>query len=184
MLNFQITYKSSFCYEWPKINIYNNNILIKEVECDKNQFTFNFIPQEKNNLIFHWFNKIEKHTKFNNEKIIQDQTFELVNLRVDNIQVESWLLTDCYYEPNYFRGFINQNKDINLEKKLQSQLIWHFPGKFVFQEFPKDFWNFYFYKKQDKEIIKFLDKDPDRIHKFRGSLDPCKNLVKKIKELI
>ena len=39
-------------------------------------------------------------------------------------------------------------------------------------------------EKQDKEVIKFLDKDPERINKFRGSLDPCFDLVGKIKELI
>ena len=47
-----------------------------------------------------------------------------------------------------------------------------------------DFWDWYFKEKQNKEVIKFLDKDPDRIHKFRGSLDPCEDLVTKIKQLI
>ena len=51
-------------------------------------------------------------------------------------------------------------------------------------EFENNFWDWYFRVKQDKEVIKFLDKDPDRIHKFRGSLDPCEDVVAKIKELI
>lgn len=188
MLDFQITYKSSFCYEWPKIKVYNNDIFLKKVECDNNQFTFSFVPQEKNNLIFEWFNKTEKHTKVENGKIVQDQSFELINLRVDNIQVESWLLTDSYYEPKYFRGFINQQqtlrKNFPLEKTIKSQTIWHFPGRFVFSEFPKNFWDFYFQKKQNKEVINFLKKDPDRIHKFRGSLDPCSDIVTKIKKFL
>ena len=97
-------------------------------------------------------------------------------------------MTEGTYEPRYFKGFIKQCKEqrINypLVKRLKSQLIWHFPGQFIFLEFYKDFWDWYFNEKQDKEVIKFLDKDPERINKFRGSLDPCSDLVGKIKELI
>ena len=67
---------------------------------------------------------------------------------------------------------------------MKSQLIWHFPGCFTLPKFVDDFWDWYFKEKQNKEVIKFLDKDPDRIHKFRGSLDPCEDLVTKIKQLI
>ena len=70
------------------------------------------------------------------------------------------------------------------DAKLKSQLIWHFPGVFSFPIFPKNFWDWYYEQKQSKEVIKFLDKDPERITKFRGSLDPCTELVQKIKELI
>jgi len=186
MIKFQITYKSSFCYQWPKIKIYNNGNFIKEVECNNEKFEFTFVPAEKNNLVLDWFNKSEKHTKIQNGKIVEDQSIEILNLRIDDIQVESWMLTDTHYEPRYFRGFIKQHQDKNivLETKLKSQLIWHFPGKFVFQEFPQNFWDFYFQKKQDKEVINFLDKDPDRIHKFRGSLDPCLDIVLQLKKLI
>jgi|TARA_B110000977_G_scaffold159595_1_gene203583 hypothetical protein len=188
MLEFEITYKSSFCKEWPKLRIYNKNNLIKEVECSGDKFGFSFDPSDKNILIFDWYNKTEKHTKSTNGKITEDQTLELLNIRVDGIQIENWVMTDSHYEPRYFKGFVKQHQEQRLnhplEKTLKSQLVWHFPGKFMLAEFTGDFWDWYFVKKQNKEVIKFLDKDPDRINKFRGSLDPCTELVANIKKII
>ena len=188
MLEFEITYKSSFCKEWPKLRIYNKNNLIKEVECSGDKFGFSFDPSHKNILIFDWYNKTEKHTKSTNGKITEDQTLELLNIRVDGIQIENWVMTGSHYEPRYFKGFVKQHQEQRLnhplEKTLKSQLVWHFPGKFMLAEFTGDFWDWYFVKKQNKEVIKFLDKDPDRINKFRGSLDPCTELVANIKKII
>tara|TARA_Y100001937_G_scaffold128767_1_gene207767 strand:- start:4803 stop:5369 length:567 start_codon:yes stop_codon:yes gene_type:complete len=188
MLKFEITYKSSFCGEWPKIEIKNNNHLIAEVECDDRQFLFDIDPQNTNHLTFEWFNKSQKHTRTNNGKIVEDQTFELCNIRIDGIQIEEWFWTDGFYQPRYFDGFLQQYKDQRrneiLPTEIKSQLIWHFPGIFKFTAFPLDFWDWYFNIKQEREVIKFLDKDPDRIHKFRGSLDPCNELVGKIKNFL
>ena len=188
MLNFEITYKSTFSVQWPKIKVYNNDKLIKEIECNNNKFTFSIEPDDKNKLIFDWYNKTEKHTKTTNGSITQDQTFELINIRADSIQLENWIMTEGTYEPRYFKGFIKQCQEqrINypLEKRLKSQLIWHFPGQFIFLEFYKEFWDWYYVNKIQKEVVKFTNKDPERIFKYRGSLDPCTDLVKKLKELI
>ena len=129
-----------------------------------------------------YFNKKEKHTAHKDGVILQDQYLNLNFIRIDDILIEPWVLTDGYYEPEYFPGYL---KCIHKpDTKLKSQLIWHFPGNFCFPTFTKNFWDWYFEQKQKKEVIKFLDKDPERITKFRGSLDPCTDLVQKIKELI
>jgi len=188
MLNFEITYKSSFCVQWPRILVLHNDVIVKEIDCDQSKFLFSIEPEDQNSLSLQWINKSQKHTKTHNGKIIQDQTFELLNMRIDGIQIEEWFWTDAYYTPKYFDGFLKQYKDQRkneiLPEKIKSQLVWHFPGTFSFTTFPLDFWDWYFDKKQDKEVIKFLDKDPDRINKFRGSLDPCVELVHKIKKFL
>ena len=187
-VKFEITYRSTFSIDWPKLYIVQNNKIIDKQVCDGNKFSFDLKPEENNLLELNWYNKTERHTVVDKDVITQDQTFALLNIRVDNIQIENWFMTEGIYHPRYFKGFIRQQQEkrINapLEKKIKSQLIWHFPGTFTFLEFPKNFWDWYFNLKQDKEVIKFLEKDPDRIHKFRGSLDPCEDLVKKIKQLI
>ena len=187
-MKFEITYNSTFSIDWPKIYVVQNNKIIDTKICDGNKFSFDLEPHDSNLLELNWFNKTERHTVVDKGVITQDQTLTLVNIRVDNIQIENWFMTEGSYQPRYFKGFIKQQQEkrINapLEKNIKSQLIWHFPGTFTFLQFPKNFWDWYFNLKQDKEVIKFLEKDPDRINKFRGSLDPCEDLVDKIKQLI
>ena len=188
MLNFEITYKSSFCVQWPKIQVLHNGNVVCETKCDQKKFVFSIDPRAQNSLSLRWVNKSQKHTKTKNGKIVQDQTFELVNVRIDGIQIEEWFWTDAYYAPKYFDGFLKQYKDQRrnetLPDKIKSQLVWHFPGTFTFSSFPFNFWDWYFELKQDKEVIKFLDKDPERVNKFRGSLDPCAELVDDIKKFL
>lgn len=188
MIKFEITYKSTFSIDWPKLYIVQNNKIIHTEECNGDKFIFELEPQDVNVLEMNWFNKTERHTIVDKGTIKQDQTFTLKNIRVDNIQIENWFMTEGYYQPRYFKGFLEQQKanriNAPLETKIKSQLIWHFPGVFTFLQFPKNFWDWYFELKQNKEVIKFLEKDPDRVNKFRGSLDPCEDLVQQIKELI
>ena len=188
MIRFQITYKSTFCRQWPKLRVRNNKALITEIECRGDKFEFEIGPVASNKITLDWFNKTERHTESNLKGIINDQTFEILNVRADGIQIEDWFWTDGYYVPRYFEGFMKQHKEQRknepLSQKIKSQLLWHFPGTFEFPEFTSDFWGWYFDIKQKKEVIKFLDKDPDRIHKFRGSLDPCEELVGHIKKYL
>ena len=136
----------------------------------------------------HWYNKKQRHTKATEGKIIQDQTFNMGLLRVDGILLENWFFTDGYYEPQYFKGYVEAHKQSRtntpLETRLPSQNIWHFPGVYYFKEWKGDFWNWYYDTKIGKEVVKFTDKDPERIAKYRGTLDPCTDLVAKLKELI
>jgi len=188
MLRFQITYQSTFCGEWPRLHIKNNSVSVADVECSNHQLEFEINPVDNNAITLDWYNKTQKHTQTNTSGITNDQTFKIMNVRVDGIQIEEWFWTDGYYFPKYFKGFVehhkSQRKNEPLPEKIKSQLQWHFPGIFTFPVFQGDFWNWYFDKKQSKEVIKFLDKDPDRIHKFRGSLDPCEDLVEKIRDYL
>jgi hypothetical protein len=173
-----------FCSQWPKIKVILNNKEINTFEITEEtpSAIVNLELEEQNNLEINYYNKKEEHTTHINGVILQDQYLNLDFIRIDNILIEPWVLTDGYYNPKYFAGYLKHVS--NPEEKIKSQLIWHFPGIFSFPIFPKNFWDWYYEQKQSKEVIKFLDKDPDRINKFRGSLDPCTELVQKIKELI
>jgi hypothetical protein len=188
MLDFEITYKSSFCVQWPKIRVLHNEKVIDEILCDQTKLQFSIEPEAENSLSLQWVNKTQKHTKIDNGKIVQDQTFELGIVRVDGILIEDWFITDGYYKPNYFKGYLEQHKNnrtnFPLEEKLPSQKIWHFPGTYYFKEWTGNWWDWYYETKIPKEVVKFTDKDPERIAKYRGTLDPCTDLVDKLKELI
>jgi hypothetical protein len=187
MITFKFYFQPTFCVEWPIVNILHNKKIIKTFDTSK-QVCEVGVKEEKSNLLqIHYFNKKEKHTVHNQNKIIVDQTLQLCNTRVDNIQIEKWYMTDGIYEPLYFKGYLEQLKqsrtNFPIEKKLKSQLIWHFPGVFTFPIF-ENFWDDYFKNKNDKEIIKFLDVAPDKKDKYRGSLESCKDIAEKIKNLI
>lgn len=188
MVNFEINYKATYCVEWPKIKVIHNGREIMDVDCNNNSFSFDIDQQQQNKLELFWYNKTQRHTQSSNGKIIKDQIFELGIVRVDGILIEDWFTTDGYYKPNYFKGYLEQHKNnrtnFPLEEKLPSQNIWHFPGTYYFKEWTGNWWDWYYETKIPKEVVKFTDKDPERIAKYRGTLDPCTDLVDKLKELI
>lgn len=175
-----------FCGQWPVIKVILNNKEINtfQVTEENPNITVNLKLEEQNNLKINYFNKKEKHTAYKDGAILQDQYLSLDCIRIDDILVETWLLTEGYYEPDYFPGYLKSTHNQKLDTKLKSQLIWHFPGTFSFPTFTKNFWDWYYVNKIQKEVVKFTDKDPERIFKYRGSLDPCTEIVKKLKELI
>lgn len=187
MTKFKFYFEPTFCVQWPVVHILHNTKIIKTFNTSEKVCEVDILEAKQNVLQIHYFNKKEKHTSHINNKITTDQTLQLMNVRVDNIQVEKWYMTDGFYEPSYFRGYLEQLKqnriNIPVEKKLKSQLIWHFPGIFTFPTFG-NFWDDYFKNKNDKEIIKFLEVAPDKKNKYRGSLESCKDLTLKIKNLI
>ena len=181
-----------FCAQWPTIKVVLNEkeISICEITEENSSATVYLELSEQHNLKINYFNKKEEHTIHKDGVILQDQYLNLNFIRIDDILVEPWVLTDGHYTPKYFNGYLTQVNELGIpmyyivEKEIKSQLIWNFPGVFSFPEFPRNFWDWYYEQKQSKEVIKFLDKDPERIDKFRGSLDPCTDLVQKIKELV
>ena len=118
MIKFEITYKSTFSIDWPKLYIVQNNKIIHTEECNGDKFIFELEPQDVNVLEMNWFNKTERHTIVDKGTIKQDQTFTLKNIRVDNIQIENWFMTEGYYQPRYFKGFLEQQK-ANPEKVFE-----------------------------------------------------------------
>ena len=188
MVNFEINYRSTYCIEWPKIKVIHNGQQVLDTVCDCKNFSFDVDEQDENRLELFWYNKTQKHTKSINGEIVSDQTFELGLIRVDSILIEDWFITDGYYVPSYFKGFVEQHKDkranFPLQEKLPSQMIWHFPGTYFLKEWQGNWWDWYYDTKIQKEVVNFTDKDPERIAKYRGTLDPCTDLVNKLKELI
>ena len=188
MVNFEINYDATYCVEWPNLRVVHNGKQIADVVCDKNKFDFTLKQEEQNLLELHWTNKTERHTKSEDGKIMEDQTFTMGLIRVDGILIENWFFTDGYYVPNYFKGFVESHvknrTNYPLAEKLPSQKIWHFPGTYYFQKWEGDFWDWYYNTKIGKEVVRFTDKDPERIAKYRDTLDPCTDLVAKLKELI
>lgn len=188
MNTFEINYSSTHCVEWPKIKVIHNGKIISDIVCDGDKFNFDIIPEEKNVIALNWYNKTQRHTKAVEGKIFQDQTFKMGILRADGILLENWFFTDGYYEPRYFKGYVEAHKqnrtNTPLETRLPSQNVWHFPGIYYLKEWQGDFWDWYYDTKIGKEVVQFTDKDPERIAKYRGTLDPCTDLVGKLKELI
>ena len=188
MINFEIQYTATHCIEWPKIKVAHNGDTVADIVCDNDRFTFSLDQAEQNKIELHWYNKTQRHTKTQGGEIVEDQSFKMGLIRVDGILIESWFFNDGHYEPKYFKGFIENHQksrtNFPLEEKLPSQNIWHFPGTYFLKEWKGDFWNWYYDTKIDKEVVKFMDKDPERIAKYRGTLDPCTDLVNKLKELI
>jgi hypothetical protein len=85
------------------------------------------------------------------------------------------------YHPRYFDGFLQHCPDA--PKEITAPYQFNFPGT-ISWAWENNFWDWYFKQKNQLEVINFLDQDPDRVWKFRGSLDPCEDLVSKIKQVL
>ena len=187
-LKFTCDFNSTFSVEWPKIKIIHNQKVIKTHVCDKNMCEFFIVPQKINLIEIHYFNKTEKHTIVRQGKILSDQSLELKSVYVDDVLLDNWFITNGLYYPEYFKGFLKDHakQRINepLPVKIKSQKIWHFPGKFKFESFSKNFYDWYFNKMNNYVEINFMDKDPLRVDKFKGSLDPHKDIVDELKKYL
>jgi len=141
-----------------------------------------FIIQDLGKLKIVFGGKTENDTIVDsNGNIIADTEFRILNIRCNQIKLEPWILTDFVYYPDYFSGYLQQFPDSPII--ITSPYQYNFPGTLEFN-WVSNFWDWYFEEKNKREVISFLEKDPDRVWKFRGSLDPCEDLVEKIKELI
>jgi hypothetical protein len=128
-----------------------------------------------------FFSKVESDTIVDNGIIVADTEFRFDSAWCDNIKLESWFVAACVYRPRYFAGFLEQVTDAPSEIKEPYQF--NFPGNIIWS-WEGNFWDWYFKERNSRTVINFLDKDPDRVWKFGGSLDPCEDLVEKIREVI
>jgi hypothetical protein len=141
-----------------------------------------FNSVDEHQLILDFFNKQESDTVVDNQgNIVKDTEFRFESVWCDDIKLESWFLTDAVYQPKYFPGFLKHVPDA--PKIITSPYQFNFPGT-ISWNWQGNFWDWYFVEKNKREVINFLDHDPDRVWKFRGSLDPCEDLVVKIKKLL
>lgn len=129
-----------------------------------------------------FFSKTEDDTIVDeNGEIQEDTQFRIAEIWANGIKLEKWFLNDAVYKPNYFEGFLEQFPES--ESEIKSPYQFNFPG-IINWEWEGDFWDWYFEEKNNREVINFLDKDQDRVWKFRGTLDPCDDIIKKLKELL
>lgn len=161
----------------PRIRIGTTDIIIPEGIND-----ISFEHPDSGELLVDFYNKTENDTIVSDDgTIIKDTEFRITDIWCDDILLERWVLNDAIYYPRYFNGFLKNFPDAPLG--ISSPYQFNFPGLIKWTWDPL-FWDWYFYEKTNREVIHHLDKDPDRVWKFRGSLDKCDDLVDKIKNLL
>lgn len=185
-MKFTVIAQGTHSIEWPKIQLLVNGQNCGQHEIH-NQSEVDFdinLDQPMNIIEIAYINKQQNHTVFDQGQIVQDQLLEICQVRLDNILLDHWFLTQGHYYPHYFEGFLQQCPDAN--RKIRSQLIWHFPGRFVFESVPsaKDFWLWYRDQRRYIHIRKYSNKAQYREEGYIGSFDPLIDLISDIERLI
>jgi hypothetical protein len=155
----------------------NHSIVVVPAGTNKIEFFSN----SDNGLKLDFFSKTENDTVINNGVIERDTQFHIEAVWCDGIRLEQWFVHHAIYYPRYFEGFLEQFP--NSLSEITAPYQFNFPG-IISWDWTGDFWDWYFKEKNSREVINFMDNDPDRIWKFRGSLDPCEDIVVKIKKLM
>lgn len=125
--------------------------------------------------------KTQSETVMSRDVIVADQTLQLRRCWVDDVLMEPWLLTESYYHPQYFAGFLDQHPDSPTQ--IKSHLMWHFPGEFRI-EFALPFWNWYHQQRQRYHRFNNIDKDQERWENYTGSHQAHADLVNEIYEML
>lgn len=179
MLNFTFLTVGSAGRSLPEIRISTTDEVVV-VPDGVNKISFD-VPDTQQ-LTVDFYNKTQEDTIVDHQgNIVKDTQFRIIDIWCDGIKLESWFLTDAVYRPRYFSGFLEQFPDSITE--IKSPYQFNFPGT-ISWNWQEKFWDWYFVEKNKREVINFLDQDPDRVWKFRGSLDPCEDLVEKIKTIL
>ena len=178
--------KGTHSVEWPEVELWVNNRLCGKGTVEEHtELDFEFELDRKENFIsIHYINKQEHHTVHHNNVIISDQSLTLIGIRFDDILLNNWIITEGYYYPDYFEGFKKQVSDA--PKKLHSQLIWHFPGKFELPILPhkNNFWHWYRDQRRYIHTETHKGKDDYRDEAYICSLTNHQDLINQIKKLI
>jgi hypothetical protein len=186
-VKFEFTFNPVQGLTWPAVNILVNNFQISTNTVSPESPTVAVdvhADSGSNNISIVYFNKHERETVMEHGNIVADQSLELLSIRADDILLEPWVWTEHYYLPSYFQGFKRQFPDA--PDRLRSQLVWHFPGRYMITGLPdtKQFWNWY----QAQRTARVLDELVDPTGQIRSNYDPLddedKELIKDIKNLI
>lgn len=183
---FTVIAAGSYSEDWPKIEVFENDRScgVAQIQ-DLSEVNFPIKLENEQNIIrIAYTNKTESSTKVRDGVIISDQFLEIKNIRINDILLDQWILTESDYYPKYFTGFLEHNPFA--ETKLRSQLIWHFPGNFIIQPLPnkKIFWDWYFYQRRYVYVNHYHGKDKIRNDEYAGSVEPLTELLNEIRELI
>ena len=186
-LNFEFEFRATRGRNWPSFSVLINNFQVSTHTVTDRDRVFAvdlFFDNDRNHLNLSYFNKHQYETVVENGVIVADQTLELVNIRVDGIQMEPWFWTDHYYLPQYFRGFKQQNPDA--PETLPSQLIWHFPGRFRMMDLPPgdEFWSWYQKERTQRVLSNLVDPTGQIRANHNGTDQEDQQLIKEIKKMI
>lgn len=142
-----------------------------------------FDAADHGSLILDYFSKTEGDTLLDaNGSVVADTMWRIKKMWCDGILLESWFQNAAIYHPRYFYGFLQQQPDA--PNSISAPYQFNFPGAIKWIWSGTDFWQWYFEEKNRREVINFLDKDPDRVWKFRGATESCQDLVTGIKEIL
>jgi len=172
---------------WPRIFILVNNYQINTFEINSKDtsasVTVDF-AQVPNNISIGYFNKYESETVLEDGKIVRDQSLELLSVHADDILLESWFWTDHYYYPSYFQGYLRSNPDA--PKEQRSQLVWHFPGRYMIMNLPnsQDFWSWYQEQRTQRVLSTLVDPTGQIRDNHRSISDEDLQLIKEIKQTL
>lgn len=181
MINWSFQIEATTGVHPPKIKILTSDVN-KELTFQDGDQLVSFESKDRGLLSIDFFNKTESDTVIDSDSnIVKDSMFRIKKIWCDDIVLEPWFLNDAVYQPRYFAGFLAHNPDAPTEIRCPYQF--NFPGT-VSWSWSGGFWDWYFTEKNNREIIHHLEHDPDRVWKFRGSLDPCEDLVVDIKNLL
>lgn len=176
MLEFRFQTEAKYGRTAPQIRCEQTVVVVPEA-----QGIIKLPVQSKQSLIIDFFSKTESDTVVDNGKIVADTEFRFDCVWCDGIKLEPWFINESIYTPRYFTGFLSQFPDV--PNQIVGAYQFNFPGTIEWH-WQGDFWDWYFEQRNNRRVINFLDKDPDRVWKFNGSLDPCQDLVQKIREII
>jgi hypothetical protein len=140
--------------------------------------------QAPNNISIGYYNKYESETVLEHGKIVRDQSLELVSVYDDDILLEPWFWTDHYYYPSYFQGYLRANPDA--PKTQRSQLVWHFPGRYMIMNVPdsKNFWPGDQEQRTQRVLSTLIDPTGQIRDNHRGVSDEDLQLIKEIKQTL
>lgn len=171
--------------EWPEIAVWVNDVCHGRSSVqDLSELHFDIsLSNGQNHVCIEYVNKQEHHTRMQDGSVVADQVLTLHKLRIDDILCDTWLLTDGHYEPRYFSGFLAACP--MAPNHLPSQLIWHFPGKFVLPVLPREdaFWEWY-RDQRYAHMQQYHGKDHHRQEKYLGSREMHQDLISQIRQLI
>ena len=176
MLEFRFQTVAKYGRTAPQIRCEQCVVVIPE-----GQGTIKLQIVETEKLVIDFFSKTEHDTVVDNGEIVADTEFRFDCVWCDGIKLESWFINESIYTPRYFPGFLSQFPDAPVQ--ITGSYQFNFPGTIMWK-WSGDFWDWYFEQRNNRRVINFLDKDPDRVWKFNGSLDPCDDLVQNIRKVM
>jgi hypothetical protein len=153
-----------------------------QITLDAGDQLVEFTTPDNGTLDINYYSKKETDTVVLDGEIVRDTVWRIKKIWCDGILLESWFQNDCCYRPRYFQGYLAGNPNAPLH--IHAPYQFNFPGTMSWQWQGPDFWQWYFHEKNRREVINFMDKDPDRVWKFRGSVEECTDLVRSIRALL